>query len=232
MKMKKENFAPMIASILIFGFIAGCSPTKTTQKISPAITPTQIYYGAALATFSGDKPEVFSIEKPEGPALVHMVYTGPDSFVVRAYDKNGEETSYPHPLADEVDSFEGYRLIDNEGTQTVKIAVEYASGPYTIELFPITNQYPVTLTAPGIIQSNIPNLYKISGFTPDVAKMKHEGEYNFIVQILDKNLQNPVWISIASEIGKFEGEKALPEGVVYIYVEMASGLYTIEITGK
>ena len=91
--MKKPIFTLITTSILLLGFLSGCILRKPPPESTPSSAPTQVSYGIPFTSFSGDKPDNIAIQKPEGPALVHMVYAGPDSFVVRAYDKDGNETS-------------------------------------------------------------------------------------------------------------------------------------------
>jgi len=60
--------------------------------------------------------------------------------------------------------------------------------------------------------------------------MTHQGNRNFIVQLLDENGEQ-VSTSLVNEIGRFDGSKAVrvPRDGVYLFEVQADGSWTIQV---
>lgn len=73
------------------------------------------------------------------------------------------------------------------------------------------------------------NVFRLEGFFGGTATLTHDGEFNFIVNAYDSNLE---WIdNIVDEFGPYNGMKMLPKETSYLAVE-ADGNWSIEIQGK
>lgn len=204
---------------------AAIIPTGTPE---PTITPTP---PAQPIVFNSEKADVFELNKWNGPALAHISYVGDHNFIVDVLDSNGQSTKIMG-LVNTIGKYEGWKLLDENGTTSTRLEVSMASGPYRIEIYPIANDYLHKLMVPGTYTNTISDLISLEGETPDLITLKYDGEHNFIVNALDESFNPTTVMGLVNEIGNFEGKKVLPVKSKYIYIEMASGPYTIEVAAK
>jgi hypothetical protein len=61
--------------------------------------------------------------------------------------------------------------------------------------------------------------------------MTHEGDGNFIVDLLDENGPSVAPMGLANEIGPFEGSRAVrvPDDGIYLFSVQANGPWTISV---
>lgn len=212
--------------------LATAQASMATATPEPTATPT-IEPTPAPQPFelTGSTPNIFSIEKWTGPALVHIKYEGYSNFIVDCLDANNTSTTFMG-LANEIGYFEGWRLIDTQGKHSTRIQVDHASGPYTLEFFPVDPQYVHSMDVPGKYTGQTPDLILLNGAEPDLITFVYNGGSNFIVDALDENLQSVSIMGLVNEIGAFEGTKLVPSRTKYIYISHASGPYSIDIQEK
>ena len=206
-------------------------PTATIQPSSTPEPTSEPTPAPQPFVINGSSPNVFSIDKWTGPAIVHLKYEGNSNFIADSLDANNASTTLMG-LANEIGFFEGWRLIDTQGQHTTRIQVDHASGPYTLEFYPVDPQYVHSMDVPGQHAGQTPDLILLNGAEPDLATFVYTGDSNFIVDALDKNLRSISLLGLVNEIGAFEGTKLLPAGTKYIYISYASGPYSINVQQK
>lgn len=204
-------------------------PTNTPQPTNtpvPTHTPTPLPEPIII---TGNTPDVIDINKWGGPAIVHVIYDGGSNFIVDFLDEDGESTTFG--FANVIGKFEGWRLIDTDGTLSTRLEISNAKGPYTFEINPISDEFLHILKVPGTYSGTTPDVIYLDGAEPDLVTLNYSGDSNFIVDALDENM-NSTSYGLVNEIGNYEGKKVLPKGTKYIYVEYADGPYTLEVTTK
>ena len=113
---------------------------------------------------------------------------------------------------------QGAQPKEEQGQQTAKPAPGRQPDP---------GAKPITLTGSGPEATRPFQLE--SGLT--VIQMKHQGNANFIVDLLDENGASVVPMGLVNEIGPFEGSRAMtvPNDGIYLFWVEANGPWTIKI---
>lgn len=226
------EFNNILESPLENGEIIQTEPVKTQEPEQPKTTISEPSREASAesVTIEDDKPNVFNIKKWIGAGLVHFKYEGSSNFVVDALDANNESTAWG--LVNSIGKYEGWAIIDAGGdTQSTRLEVSLASGPYTITIYPLSPDFTSSVNVPGSFSGEIPNVIYLNGDNPDFIKFLYSGDSNFIVDAVDLNGNSTSW-GLVNAIGAFEGIKIIPNDSAYIYISHASGPYTIEITAR
>jgi len=204
--------------------------TQGSEKLETSVPEPVEKPSEESIIIEDNKPNVFDIEKWVGAGLVHFKYEGSQNFVVDTLDANNESTAWG--LVNTIGKYEGWALIDEGGeTQSTRLEVSLASGPYTITIYPLTPVFTNRLEIPGVYSGTIPAIIYLDGNNPDLIKIAYSGDSNFIVDTVDLNGNSTAW-GLVNAIGAFEGIKVIPNNTAYIYVSHANGPYTIEVTTK
>lgn len=178
--------------------------------------------------FSGNSPQAtdpFQLE--EGLVVAYMTHQGNGNFIVDLLDESGQSVA-PMGLANEIGPFEGSIAVQSLGGQHI-LNVE-ANGPWTIRIEqPRPTDAPDTRKFSGNSKTATDFFHLPAGlhrFT-----MRHQGDGNFIVDLLNEHGASVSPMGLVNEIGPFEGSQAIPvpeDGIYLLQVE-ANGPWTIQV---
>ncbi|MDK2980139.1 MAG: hypothetical protein PWQ55_486 [Chloroflexota bacterium] len=199
-----------------------------TETALEEVVPQDAIIAAEPFELSGESPNVFDIDKWDGAALVHIQYQGTGNFIADTLD--GSNNSTANGLVNEIGAFEGWQIIDEDSTST-RLEVTNASGSYSFNFYPLSEEYSGQMEVPGLYINHIPVVVYLSGENPDTLEVNFSGDGNFIVDTVDGDgisTSN----GLINEIGPFSGKFVIPNGTKYIYVKMANGDYTFNLSGK
>jgi hypothetical protein len=160
------------------------APTATKRPTStpkPTRTPTNTPEPVETLLFSGQGDDVIKLNKWDGFAFLHITYSGARNFIVKNYDKDGNDIDL---LVNTVGAYDGYLpldLFDDEDTDRLEIK---ASGPWQVEVFPLEQDYFHTIEFPGEyygIGDDVVMMEKSASF---IVIFSAEGTRNFIVKAI------------------------------------------------
>lgn len=177
-------------------------------------------------TIEGQGVQVVDIQKWEGPAILSVTHVGRSNFIVENFDENGEQLDL---LVNEIGTYRGRLLIDME-EDTARLSVD-ADGQWVIALYPIATQYMMPFEVPGTVENVSPEIYYLdtsSGEIPDLIKFNFKGDGNFVVKAVGADNTE----LLVNEIDSWEGVIPMWRDAWVVWVEMANGEYTIEITAR
>lgn len=195
---------------------------EAEREAEAARTPEPI----SLSGTSQQATDPFELES--GLAILNMTHQGDANFIVDLLDKNGASVS-PMGAANEIGPFEGsIALQTSAGEHLLDVQ---ANGPWTIDIEqPRPSNAPETRSFSGNSKTAT-SLFELSGGLKKFD-MTHQGDANFIVDLLDENGASVSMMGLVNEIGPFDGSKALsvPDDGIYLLQVEANGPWTIEIT--
>lgn len=167
----------------------------------------------------------FTLES--GLAIMSMTHQGDANFIVDLLDESGISVA-PMGLANEIGPFEGsIALQTSAGEHLLDVQ---ANGPWTINVEqPRPSNAPKSRSFSGDSKTATA-LFELSGGLT-TFEMTHQGDANFIVDLLDENGASVSPMGLVNEIGPFNGSKALavPGSGIYLLQIEANGPWTIEI---
>jgi hypothetical protein len=176
------------------GTTATPPPTSAPATSPPATTPTVptfVYTGTGNTVIQ-------NITKPDPWTVVTMTYSGGSNFIVVPLDSDLHWSGLS--LVNTIGSYAGTVGLDFDpylGTTTTNLQVT-ASGPWRIELKPLSTAPVITATAAGhgdmVLQNLIPGNH--------VAHFTHDGHSNFIVLGFDDSGHEDFMVN---EIGQYDG---------------------------
>lgn len=185
--------------------------SETTETSEESSTEETVSY-----SFSGNGSGITAtFELQEGLALFATTHSGESNFITHLLDSEGETVEY---LTNEIGDYSGVSVgrADDDGTYLLNVD---ADGAWTIE---ITQPRPTTgdtvpYTATGSSDDVVGPIYLSSGL--HTLEMSHEGDWNFIVHLVD--LDGNTVEYIANEIGQVDFTQAIgvdEAGVYYLSV--------------
>jgi hypothetical protein len=152
-----KRITPLVAAVLIF--LTACT-TVTPAAPEPTVTPTippsatplpqpTATPGPQPLTFSGNGDSEADLSaKWEGPAILHITYSGGGNFIVSTLDAGGINTGLIINITGS-SRYDGTVPLDfTAGAATMKLRIK-ASGAWTVEVFPLVREYLHVLTLPG-----------------------------------------------------------------------------------
>lgn len=177
-------------------------PSATMIPASPTITPTESPPTETPAPTSSPTPIPPQEFTGRGAKVVHVVvaelsrvylgHEGKRNFIVRAYAADGSDEG----LVNEIGYYAGNRLL-MPATYDIEIK---ADGPWLIRVTPMSWDE----TASGAMEGKGDDIRGM--FTPPISRgvyrFTHEGQHNFIVNLVCDTTQD----GIVNEIGTFNGE--------------------------
>jgi hypothetical protein len=164
----------------------------------------------------------------QGLTLIGMVHGGDGNFIVDLLDENGNPVA-PMGLANEIGAFKGITPVQITRGGQYLLDIQ-ANGPWEIIVDqPRVENAPERRSFSADIPAPTP-FFELSGGLHRVH-MTHQGNGNFIVDLLDENGASVTPMGLANEIGPFEGSRAVqvPEDGVYLFAVQANGPWTIQI---
>jgi hypothetical protein len=180
-------------------------------------------------TFSGSGPQATRLFQLEpGLTVIRMTHQGNANFIVDLLNENGNSVA-PMGVANVIGPFQGstpvqiprggQHLLDVQADGQWQIVVEQ----------PRAASAPEKTSFSGNSQQAT-QLFELSGGLHRVH-MSHQGDGNFIVDLLDENGASVVPMGLANEIGPFDGSRAMqvPDDGIYLFSVQANGPWTIQI---
>lgn len=167
----------------------------------------------------GSKRAKFKIPQ-DAAAIAVISHKGKRSFIVDAIDKSGDLNE---GLVNEVGSYKGTVLFDEEDGQHSAAFEIKADGAWTITIRPITKAKKwdprKTLTGKGDA------VYQVSPAPNDPVSiaLEHQGKRRFVVRAYGQRGRN----GLADTIGDYGGEALLPPGTFLVTIEATGGRWSL-----
>ena len=185
--------------------------------------------GSGGVTLSGSGPEAtrpFQLE--EGLTVIGMSHQGDANFIVDLLDENGTSVA-PMGVANVIGPFEGSTPVQITQSGQYLLDVQNA-GQWQIQVEqPRVESAPETTEFSGN-SAQATQLFELSGGLHRV-ELTHQGDANFIVDLLDENGASVVPMGLVNEIGPFDGSRAMtvPGDGIYLFSVQANGPWTITV---
>ncbi len=165
-----------------------------------------------------------------GLTIVRMTHQGSANFIVDLLDENGARVA-PMGIANVIGPIEGSQAVQVPRAGQHLLNVQ-ADGPWSfrIEQPRPTDADVLPTTSFSGNAKTATELFWLSGGLHTV-QLTHQGDANFIVDLLDENGVSVVPMGVVNEIGPFQGSQAvtIPDGGIYLFQVEANGPWTIEI---
>jgi hypothetical protein len=148
---------------------------KPTNTPRPTFTPTPIPTPILL---SGDSSSVVDVEKWDGPAIVHITYSGGGHFSVWNYGPDNEPIDL---LVNHIGSYEGTRPLDFlDAENTARFEIN-ANGQWEIQIVPFSEMRHVNI--PGVAEGSGDDVILLYGSgVPDIITIDaSQAKSNFVV---------------------------------------------------
>lgn len=211
---------------------ASASATASASSDASADEPepeSAAVQGPPGITLSGSGPEAtkpFQLE--EGLTVIGMGHQGNTNFIVDILDENGNSVA-PMGVANVIGPFEGSTPVQITRSGQYLLDVQNA-GQWQIEVKqPRATSAPETTSFSGD-SAQATQLFELSGGLHRV-ELTHQGDANFIVDLLDENGASVVPMGLVNEIGPFDGSRAMtvPDDGIYLFSLQANGPWTITV---
>jgi S-layer homology domain len=147
---------PYNGTVILFGPGIIEVQAQGLWSLSTAAAPTPP--PASQTTFTGSGDDVVNINKAAGPAVIYVQGGAPDTnLIVESYTS---ASTSGHLLVDVLDSYQGIRPLDFDGSRTTRVQVN-AVGPWTIEIRPLSSMRGVGTA--GTIYGSGDEVFKVTG---------------------------------------------------------------------
>jgi len=183
----------------------------TTTTIPPTTTTTV----PKVSVYDGSGDDVIQIAKPSTVNIAAFHYAGPSNFIVTGLDANQQRTG---GLVNEIGAYDGVVPLDFLTGQATAFFQIKASGPWHIEIRPLSTVRTFTTTIDGTGDEVVS--YASKG---GITSMTHDGSSNFIVVAYTTTRTG-----LVNEIGPYQGRVLLPTGPGVIEIK-GDGHWTISI---
>ena len=198
------------------------------EKAKPQAEPEPVPEPRPI-TLSGAGPEAtrpFQLE--DGLTVIEMSHQGDANFIVDLLDENGNSVA-PMGVANVIGPFRGSMAVQIQRGGQYLLDVQNAGRWQIIVKQPRAASAPQKTSFSGN-SAQATQLFELSG-GPHRVEMTHQGDSNFIVDLLDENGASVVAMGLANEIGPFEGSRAVqvPDDGIYLFSVQANGPWTIRI---
>lgn len=200
------------------------APTNTpepTDTPEPTATSTAAPQPVEL-TGTGD--QIVDLSLPFDVGVVHAVYTGGGNFAITSYDVNNEMVDL---LVNVIGAYDGHvalNFMDGEDAKRLEIM---ASGPWTLTIYPIAEEYMHQCQVPGPCTGSGDDVILFVGGKPDTAVFKHSGSSNFAVLSYGSGYPD----LLINEIGAYEGTVMFSNGSVIMEIQ-ADGAWEAQIEAR
>jgi len=157
-----------------------------------------------------------------------MKYQGNANFIVDLLDENGNSVA-PMGVANVIGPFQGSTPVQIKRSGQYLLDVQNAGNWQIVVRQPRVESAPKVATFYGN-SAKATQLFELSGGLHRV-EMTHQGDANFIVDLLDENGASVVPMGLVNEIGPFEGSRAMtvPNDGIYLFWVEANGPWTIKV---
>ena len=208
------------------------APTKTTRPTRtllptfterPEPTSTLVPTARPPLLFEGTGAQVVDMDWGGQPAIVHVVYKGSSYFGVTSHDANNEQIAL---LVNTVGSYDGVVPLDLHDSDYTRRLVVDASGPWTIEVKPVTDID--ILRVPGTIEGSGDYMFALKGGSPDIAKITSASDAYFGVEGYSQSSGHDL---LVNEVGAYSGTVLLTRDT-FLMIVTADGPWSIEVTAQ
>jgi hypothetical protein len=180
-------------------------------------------------TLTGSGPEAtrpFQLES--GLTVIEMKHQGNANFIVDLLDENGNSVA-PMGVVNVIGPFQGSTPVQIKRGGQYLLDVQNAGNWQIVVKQPRVASAPKVTTFSGD-SAQATQLFELSGGLHRV-EMTHQGNANFIVDLLDENGASVVPMGLVNEIGPFEGSRAMtvPDDGIYLFWVEANGPWTIKV---
>jgi hypothetical protein len=199
---------------------------QQTAKPAPGRQPDP---GAKPITLTGSGPEAtrpFQLES--GLTVIQMKHQGNADFIVDLLDENGNSVA-PINVVNVIGPFQGSTPVQIKRSGQYLLDVQNAGSWQIVVRQPRVESAPKVTTFYGN-SAKATQLFELSGGLHRV-EMTHQGDANFIVDLLDENGASVVPMGLVNEIGPFDGSRAMtvPDDGIYLFWVEANGPWTIKV---
>jgi hypothetical protein len=186
-------------------------PPTTTTTTPPTTTVPKVF------VYDGNGDDVIPIAKPATSGnIVSLTYSGDGNFIVTGLDAQQQRVD---GLANEIGAFTGTVPLDFlESEHTAYFQIQ-SSGPWHIEIKPVTTAPRFSATIEGTGDSVV-----IYDGKSGIAAFTHDGSSNFIV-----TSYTTVRNGLINVIGPYTGRVPMPAGPNILAIQ-ADGHWTISVT--
>ena len=207
---------------------ASATASADADATEPEPEPPTVQ-GSGGVTLSGSGPEATRpFELEEGLTVIGMAHQGNANFIVDLLDENGNSVA-PMGVANVIGPFEGSTPVQIAQSGQYLLDVQNA-GQWQIQVEqPRADSAPETTEFSGN-SAQATQLFELSGGLHRV-ELTHQGDANFIVDLLDENGASVVPMGLVNEIGPFDGSRAMtvPGDGIYLFSVQANGPWTITV---
>jgi hypothetical protein len=199
------------------------------QQVSKPAPEPQPEPALRPITLTGSGPEAtrpFRLES--GLTVIQMKHQGNANFIVDLLDENGNSVA-PMGVVNVIGPFQGSTPVQIKRSGQYLLDVQNAGNWKIMVRQPRVESAPKVTTFYGN-SAKATQLFELSGGLHRV-EMTHEGDANFIVDLLDENGASVVPMGLVNEIGPFEGSRAMtvPDDGIYLFWVEANGPWTIKV---
>jgi hypothetical protein len=200
----------------------GQQESKPAPEPQPEPAPRPI-------TLTGSGPEAtrpFQLES--GLTVIQMKHQGNANFIVDLLDENGNSVA-PMGVVNVIGPFQGSTPVQIKRSGQYLLDVQNAGNWQIVVRQPRVESAPKVTTFYGN-SAKATQLFELSGGLHRV-EMTHQGDANFIVDLLDENGASVVPMGLVNEIGPFDGSRAMtvPDDGIYLFWVEANGPWTIKV---
>jgi hypothetical protein len=200
----------------------GQQASKPAPEPQPEPAPRPI-------TLTGSGPEAtrpFQLES--GLTVIQMKHQGNANFIVDLLDENGNSVA-PMGVVNVIGPFQGSTPVQIKRSGQYLLDVQNAGNWQIVVRQPRVESAPKVTTFYGN-SAKATQLFELSGGLHRV-EMTHQGDANFIVDLLDENGASVLPIGLVNEIGPFDGSRAMtvPDDGIYLFWVEANGPWTTKV---
>jgi hypothetical protein len=199
------------------------------QQVSKPAPEPQPEPAPRPITLTGSGPEAtrpFQLES--GLTVIEMKHQGNANFIVDLLDENGYSVA-PMGVANVIGPFQGSTPVQIKRSGQYLLDVQNAGNWQIVVRQPRVESAPKVTTFYGN-SAKATQLFELSDGLHRV-EMTHQGDANFIVDLLDENGASVLPMGLVNDIGPFEGSRAMtvPDDGIYLFWVEANGPWTIKI---
>jgi hypothetical protein len=157
-----------------------------------------------------------------------MKHQGNANFIVDLLDENGNSVA-PMGIVNVIGPFQGSTPVQIKRSGQYLLDVQNAGSWQIVVRQPRVESAPKVTTFYGN-SAKATQLFELSGGLHRV-EMTHQGDANFIVDLLDENGASVVPMGLVNEIGPFDGSRAMtvPDDGIYLFWVEANGPWTLKV---
>ncbi len=225
MQLENESWRIVLRDEQVDTF-AGVDPESSPEENDVDESPSEPATGAIELSGAGQEAtDPFDLEP--GLAIFRMTHQGQNNFIVDLLDESGQSAA-PMGLVNQIGSFEGsYAQQVTAGQHVLDITAD-GSWNITVEQ-PRPDSAPETRSFEGTGKTATEFFQLTEGL--HTITLTHQGDANFIVDILNRDGAAVDPMGLVNEIGAFEGSTTVtvPEDGIYLFQVEANGPWTINV---